>query len=141
MATDTAPSRRARLRRPSLPTLLIAAFAVVLTTAAVVNGVQTVRDNKRVKVDKKVAKRWFGAHASLGRFGPARLKVGGDRDMVCRARSANSGAASPVDGYCIVISARSTGSTEILASYRCFYPRAAARGLPTQPRCLPRHGG
>jgi hypothetical protein len=86
-----------------------------------------------------VAVRWFDRHSELGRFGPPRIKVQGNHDLVCAARGAGKAAANPIDGYCIVIADTSTRSTRVLSSYRCYYPRAAALGKPTEPRCLPRH--
>jgi hypothetical protein len=139
MATDTIPTWRRRLRRPALPDLLIAAVVVVLAAAVVVNGMTTVHDTKRVRLDREVAGRWFRDHAELGRFGPARIKVQGNHDLVCKARGSKGASANPVDGYCIVIEDRGIHSTRILDSYRCYYPRAAQLGMPTQPRCLARH--
>ena len=112
---------------------------MLLATAVVVNGVQTVHDTKRARLDKKVAARWFRAHAELGRFGPPRVRVRGHDDLACAAREVSGGNGNPIDGYCIRIADRTTHSTAILAGYRCFYPRAAALGRPAGPRCLARH--
>jgi hypothetical protein len=130
---------RRRLRRPKLPDLVIAAVAVLLATAVVVNGVSTTHETKRSRLDKKVAARWFKAHPELGRFGPPRVKVHPNADLACAARQSGAGGAKPVDGYCITIADRNTRSTEILSSYRCFYPRAAELGRPASPPCLARH--
>jgi hypothetical protein len=119
--------------------MVIAAVVVLLATAVVVNGVTTVHDTKRARLDKKLAARWFNGHSELGRFGPPRVKVQGNHDLACAARGAGGASANPIDGYCIVIADTSTHSTGIRASYRCYYPRAAELGKPAQPRCLPRH--
>jgi hypothetical protein len=139
MATDTAHKLRRRLRRPPLPDLLLAAFLALLATAVVVNGVTTAHDIKRVRLDKKVAARWFKGHPALGRFGPPRIKVGAQWDRACAARRSTRGDSNPIDGYCILIADRDARSANIMSSYRCFYPRAAKLAQATSPRCLARH--
>jgi hypothetical protein len=127
------------IRRLAVPDLLIAGVAILLVAAVVVNGVPTAHDMRRARLDKKVAARWYAAHAELGRFGPPRIKVRNNRDLACAARQVNGSNGNPIDGYCIEIADTSTHSTQVLRSYQCFYPRAAALGKPTRPPCLARH--
>jgi hypothetical protein len=118
---------------------VLGGFVVLLALAVLVNGFTTVHDTKRARLDKKVAARWFKSHPELGRFGPPRVKDGGKKDLACASRQERSGGDNPIDGYCIFIEDSSTTSTRVLASYRCYYPRAAHFRLPTRPRCIARH--
>ena len=128
-----------RVRRMKLTDLLLGGFVVLLGVAVLVNGFTTVHDTKRARLDKKLAAKWFKQHPRLGRFGPPRVKIGKNKDLACAARQERSGGDNPIDGYCILIQDSSTTSTRVLASYRCYYPRAAHFRLPTHPRCIARH--
>jgi hypothetical protein len=129
----------AAVRRLGWPDLAIAGAALVLAVAVVTNGFKTTHDIKRVKVDHRVGARWFGAHRELGRFGPPRIKVRGNPNLVCAARQLKGATGNPIDGYCIEIADTSIHSTRIVSTFRCFYPRAAKLGMPTRPPCLARH--
>jgi hypothetical protein len=138
MATDTAQTWRRLVRRPRIPDLVLAGFVLLLATAVVVNGVTTVHDVKRARLDKRVAASWFKQHPELGRFGPPRVKDKGARDLACAARRSAADKGNPIDGYCILIADRDVRSTQIVGSYHCWYARAARLGRPTEPRCLGR---
>jgi hypothetical protein len=142
MATETAPPaerpRRPRLfSRARLPDLLIAAFLAMLALAIVINGIAEVHDTRRIRVDKKVAKKWFDAHPELGSFGLPVIKVHKREDIACAPRKPPPGVKTPVDGYCIWIMDSSLKSTAVLKSHRCMFVRPGVvrpKGMPSCPR-------